>query len=282
MIAATTPTPSPPLPAGSAPHPVCQASPQRLASPPRARQVFAPGAAPLLCALLSCAGPTAPRAPAAAPTVAPVAAAAPAPVAEGDRDSMSLQGGMGQIDQAQVQEEWKRHMPEVNRCYTEVLQRHWYLSGELVVKVRLGETGQVRAAAVVRSTLGNYDIERCVTQVALRLQLPAPKGGAEAEFSCPVEFPARATVRTWPEDRVAPELSRHRGELTTCRRGGKASPSALRLTVYIGPGGRVSSAGLSADEPIDERLASCLLARTKGIRFDDPLGELVKASYAFD
>jgi hypothetical protein len=54
------------------------------------------------------------------------------------------------------------------------------------------------------------------------------------------------------------------------------------MTMYIGPGGRVTSAGLSADGPIDDRVATCLVQRAQGWRFDDPMGQMAKASCALN
>ena len=135
-----------------------------------------------------------------------------------------------------------------------------------------------RSAAVAGSTVGCYQVERCVLQVAGALRFPPPRGG-EGELTYPVEFPAKVAVGAWSQDRVAPQMSRHARELRTCP---DKAPRPLRLTVYIGPGGRVASAGLSAEEPIDDRTGACLVARAQTWRFEDPLGQLVKASYDFD
>ena len=36
------------------------------------------------------------------------------------------------------------------------------------------------------------------------------------------------------------------------------------------------------DDPIDERVASCLVSRAQGWRFEDPMGRMVKTSYAIN
>jgi TonB family protein len=193
---------------------------------------------------------------------------------------MELQGGLGQIDQGAVEAQIRRRLPEINRCYTEVLSRLWYLAGRLELKLRVAADGQVRSAAVTRSTVGNYEVERCVAQVVHGVAFPRPQGG-EAEFTYPVEFAARAPVGSWPPDRLEPAMARYLRQAQGCP-GAVKAPPALRVTLYIGPGGRVASAGLSADDPIDDRLGACLVARALTWRFPDPLGQLVKASYAFN
>lgn len=202
-----------------------------------------------------------------------------APVYQKEPESgMTLQGTTGQMDEAEIDARFKEALPEFNRCYAETLRQKWFLSGRLSLKLRVGEDGAVRSALVSGSTVGSYEVERCVQKVAGQIRFPRPKGG-EGELTYPVEFPAKAAVAAWPEARVASQMSRHAREVRTCP--GKA-PRPLRLTVYIGPGGKVASAGLSAEEPIEDRTGACLIARAQGWRFDDTLGQLVKASYDFD
>lgn len=247
-----------------------------------------------VCAFLSFALGCSAHAPSARPPAAEarpaaaVPAAAPPEFIRGEpEDGIQVSGALGELDAGALEERLRERLPEINRCYQDVHARLWYLSGRLELKLRVGQGGQVRSAAVSDSSLGNYDIERCVAAVAQKLVFPPPRGG-EAEFTYPVEFPVRAGVRHWPEERVAPQMQRHRRELFSCKAGQKKSGSGqgprgpMRLTLYIGPGGRVASAGLSADEPIDDRVGLCLVSRVQAFRFDDPLGQMVKATYAID
>lgn len=197
-------------------------------------------------------------------------------------DGLHVTGALGSLDEEAVEAAFREHVPAIDRCYQDVTARIWYLSGKLTLKLRVAEDGRVRSAAVSESTVGNYQVERCAVQVAQRVSLPRPRGG-EAEVTFPVEFPTRAPVGSWPQERVQGQVSRHRGDLLGCH--AKAKPAAvapLRITLYIGPGGKVTSAGLSADAPIDDRFGSCVVARVQGLQFDDPLGQMVKASIALD
>lgn len=232
-------------------------------------------------ALLLCAWACAPAAqgPAAQAPAPQKQAGELAPVYQKEPESgMTLLGTTGQMDEAEIDARFKDALPEMNRCYAEALRQKWFLNGRLSLKLRVGEDGTVRSALIADSTVGCYEVERCVQKVAGQLRFPAPKGG-EGELTYPVEFPAKAAVGAWPGDRVAPQMSRHAREVRACP--GKA-PRPLRLTVYIGPGGKVASAGLSAEGPIEDRTGACLVARAQAWRFEDPLGQLVKASYDFD
>lgn len=198
---------------------------------------------------------------------------------------MQVEGGLGELDSAQVSELLKKRQPDIQHCYEELTNRLWYLGGNAQIKVRVAKSGEPRAAAVIHSTLGSYEVERCVQQVLLKLRYPAPKGG-EGELTYPIEIGARNKVASWPEAKVAGLIEKKRGEFNRCQARGKppagmkwATAASLRLTFYVGPGGKITSAGLAADEPMDAAMAGCVLNRLQALHFEDPLGQLIKVSY---
>lgn len=234
----------------------------------------------LLCALCPPAGGAGkPRAKAPATTTAP-AMATKASAAEGyDRDGMQVEATYGQLPAEQVAARVSERMPAIKRCFDDLAGRLWFLAGELELKGRVARDGSVRSVALTRSNVGSHEVERCIIGVIKELRLPPPQGG-EGEFTYPLEFTSSERSRQvarWPDAKIAPEMARHQGEVTTCLK--KRRP--LQVTVYIGPGGKVASAGLAAEEPIDERAAACLVKRVSDWILPDPLGQLAKASYAF-
>lgn len=202
------------------------------------------------------------------------------PAAASDRgDGMQVEATYGQLPEEQVAARLSDRMPAIKRCFDELAGRLWFLSGSLALKGRVARDGSVKSVTVTQSSIGSNDVERCIIGVIKDMKLPPPQGG-EGEFTCPVEFTSSDRARqvaTWPEARVAADMARHQGEVTACLR--RRRP--LRVTVYIGPGGKVASVGLDADEPIDDRTAACLVKRASEWLLPDPLGQLVKASYAF-
>ena len=119
------------------------------------------------------------------------------------------------------------------------------MSGTLALKGRVARDGSVKSVAVTRSSIGSYEVERCIIGVVKDMKLPAPQGG-EGEFSCPVEFTSSERARqvqSWPEAKVATEMARHQGEVTTCLkrrrplRGGhpRAPPAAAAEGGRAGP-----------------------------------------------
>ena len=210
------------------------------------------------------------------------AAATAAAAAKAGEGGMQVEGTVGELDSAACEKVLAEHHAEIKKCYAEATERLFYLGGRMELKLRIGPSGQPRSVAMISSSVGNYEVEHCVTAVLHKLHFPPPKGG-DGELTYPVEFAARTPVGAWPADKVAGELKR--AHLGACS-GRKPRPgerlaalSAMRATLYVGPGGKVTSVGFSAEEPIDDKVAHCVAGKARALQLDDPLGKMVKVSY---
>jgi TonB family protein len=207
------------------------------------------------------------------------------PPREEPADEMKVSGTLGSLNDDEIAGPFQRRWDDITRCYDEASAKMQYLGGKIELKLRVGPTGDPKSVWVVSSTFGNYDAERCVLAIARELHFSKPHGGAEAEFTYPIEFRAKRPVQTWQEARVSPSLARHRRDVQECKAKAKAPngmPPALSLTVYVAPGGKIASAGLSADAPLDDAFASCLVGKTRAWRLDDPLGKIAKATVGME
>ena len=216
----------------------------------------------------------------------PPPAAAPAPVAEAPPaapekdDGVTVTGTLGHLSEEEIGGPFQRRWDEITRCYQDAAARIDYLGGRIELKVRIADSGDPKSVYVVSSTFGNYDAERCVLTVARALHFAKPHGGPEAEFTYPIEFRGRRAVTTWDGGRVEPSLVRHKRDLAACKLKVRADdlPPQLTLTVYVVPGGKVTSVGLAADAPLDDAFGACLVQKTRLWRLDDPLGSIAKAT----
>jgi hypothetical protein len=209
------------------------------------------------------------------------AAAAPPPAPRPETDEIQVSGTLGTLSDEEVSGPFQRRWDEITHCYQDATSKLWYLGGKVELKVRVTKTGDPKAVYVSASTVGNYEAERCILAVARDLHFSKPHGGPEAEFVYPIEFRGKGSAQTWDEARVAPLLKKPkaRKDVSDCRqRSVNGLPSALTTTVYVAPGGKVTSAGLSADAPLDEELASCLVGKIKLWKMDDPLGKIAKCT----
>lgn len=218
------------------------------------------------------------EAPRATPAPAAEVRQAPAPAREAPEE-MKVSGTLGSLDEDEIAGPFQRRWDDITRCYDAAAQKQQFLGGKIAVKLRVDAAGDPKSAFVAASTFGNYDAERCVLAIARELHFARPHGGGEAEFTYPIEFRARRPVQPWDEARVSPSVMRHRGDVRECnKKGGGELPPSLSMTMYVAPGGKVASAGLAADAPLDETFAVCLVGKTKSWRLDDPLGKIAKAT----
>jgi hypothetical protein len=205
--------------------------------------------------------------------------AAPAPAPAEPDEEMHVEGTLGTLSDDQINGPFQRRWDDITRCYTDAQEKLPYLGGRLEIKVRVGATGGVTKAYVSSSTMGSYPAEKCILGVARELTFSKPHGGSEAEFTYPLEFRGQRPVSTWDEARVQPAVAKHHRDVSQCKaKSPNGLPPGVALTVYVAPGGRVTSAGVAADAPIDDAFAGCLVDKARTWRLDDPLGRIAKAT----
>ncbi len=189
---------------------------------------------------------------------------------------MVVAGTLGTLTDDEMNAPFKRRWSDVSRCYTDQKVKHGYLGGKVELRLRIGAAGAPTVVHVV-TPLGSLEAERCLVALARELSFGKPHGGPEAEFTYPVDFPVDGTLRNWEPERGAKTLIKAKRDLAVCARS-MATPS-VTMTLYVGPGGKVTSAGVGADQPVDDKVASCLCERaTKTWRLDDPLGAMAKVT----
>jgi hypothetical protein len=210
----------------------------------------------------------------------PPRAVAPAPAQEDDDPQMKISGNLGTLNDEEVSGPFQRRWDDITQCFTDAKGKLWYLGGRIEIKVRVDRAGAPKSLYVSSSTLGNYDAERCILTIARDLRFSRPHGGAEAEFTYPIEFHGKAAVQEWDESRVAGKLRnpKVRSDMHECKQKSAGATPSVTMTLWVAPGGKITSAGFAADAPIDDGFASCLVERTRLWRLDDPLGKIAKAT----
>lgn len=71
----------------------------------------------------------------------------------------------------------RRHMNEVRFCYEQGLNSRPDLQGRVTVRFIISPTGSVQTAMVANSSLGNGQVEGCISSAVRRWTFPSPEGG---------------------------------------------------------------------------------------------------------
>lgn len=231
---------------------------------------------------------------------APKHAAAPAPEArssrtpieepeddDGGNDDVQVEGLMGHIDRVDIQPVIERSWDRVQSCYSGGIGKLRYVGGQMELKFRVARDGSVKHVHVARGTLGAWPVEKCVLEIARAMSFPKPKGG-EAEFSFPIDFPSRGRTIAMDEGRASSELPPKLATLTKCNEDVDGAteplPGRIDVTLYIGPGGKVTSAGFATEDQNDipDAWADCAHAEATTWKLTDPRGSVWKATATWE
>ncbi len=235
----------------------------------------------LLC-LAHCAAP-APKPAAPIPTESEHQMVNPlVPDEDDDPDGMQVEGTLGTLDQRSIQAGLTPSLERVTACFTDGSRGKHYLGGEVELQFRISRQGTIKKLRMIRSSLGAYSIERCILDQMKSLTFAKPFGG-EAEFTYPLMFQGRVQPVVWDMGMVKEEILNHIDTLLLAQEGPKpqmlVAPAGLVITFYVSSQGRVLSAGLTADEEVDELFADRFIHNLKQIKFIEPQSQFGKVSY---
>lgn len=99
----------------------------------------------------------------------------------------------GFMDKEAIRQIIKSHLSEIRSCYEMKLNRDQNISGKLVVKWQILESGYVGKVNLVseRSSLEDRDVAKCTANVIKGLRFPKPPKGMIGEVQYPFVFSSR-------------------------------------------------------------------------------------------
>lgn len=201
-----------------------------------------------------------------------------------DPDGMQVEGTLGTLDQGAIQEGLAPSLAPVARCFKSGSRGKPYLGGEVVVHFRITRQGTIKTLKIVRSSLGAYSIERCIVGKMMSLTFAKPFGG-EAEFTYPLMFQGRAHPVVWDMSMVKDEIMKNIDDLLLDQKRPRlkmlVAPAGLVITFYVSSRGKVLSAGLTADEEVEEPFAERFIQNLKQIKFIEPQTQYGKVVYTW-
>ena len=95
---------------------------------------------------------------------------------------------LGALDKSLIDAVIKRHMNQIQHCYTRELTKTPKLGGKVIVKFVIAKDGSVSKASIKSSSMGSKSVEGCITSLFMRFKFPEPKGGGIVIVSYPFIF----------------------------------------------------------------------------------------------
>ncbi len=194
---------------------------------------------------------------------------APEPVHEEPhvaKPQLKMKSELGTVDPGAVQQAFAKLDDRFMDCQKQALDRVEVLAGSVKFFLRIGEDGSTRWVHLEASDVGDAETEKCLIDTVMGAKWPKPDGGeAEARYS--MELPQQATrpPNDWDPDKIAHSLGKNGGAIDKCKAGSNGS---FHATMYVGPGGKVLSAGVSTSAKDNDDRADCLaevLTKMKGL-----------------
>lgn len=202
-------------------------------------------------------------------------------------EDMAIEGIAGQLDAPAVLSVLEKHKAQLKKCYEDVSSRLRFLSGHIEIKLFIGTDGKARHVITQKSNLGSYEVEKCLVDSLGNVDYPAAKGGL-GEITYPMDFAGMVPTTQLPSDVAEEQIGKEKKKLLVCADKAKKGKStdrvapidAMRMTVYVAPGGQVASVGFSSPkEPLSQPIADCLFGKVRNLKLPDPLGKVVKFEY---
>jgi len=192
---------------------------------------------------------------------------------------MTVDNELGVLDTEDVEATMKDHFDEIRGCYHRAGKAQRYAGGRVMLRFLVGGDGIAQDVLVIESTLGNYDVERCLVEVGRRIAFHAPTGHKATTFEYPVEFRSTNQLAVLDADgiKVDHDLSVLMPQLAVCGQLAALDASAI---IYIEPNGFPGSVGLAAGTTLDEDVGDCMVQTIRRWKMSATLpGHVMRASF---
>ncbi len=194
-------------------------------------------------------------------------------------EGMEMMQEVGGMNEEKVTKTFKRLQPDLINCLMTAGKGQDYLFGDVAFVVTVDQSGRAIAAHTEKSTLGNYQAERCMLDVLSGSPWPKPVGGLIAYARNGMGYDAPEDIRppvVWSSSDIDETLSDadNSQALNACGRGGP-----YEMTAYVAANGKVLSVGVAHTVENGEEKAACLVSAVEGIRFKSPGSWKAKVSF---
>jgi hypothetical protein len=182
------------------------------------------------------------------------------------KPQLKTRSELGTVDPGAVKQAFTKLDDKFTDCQKRGLDRVEVLAGGVKFFLRIGEDGTAKWTYLEESDIGDRDTEKCLLDVVMGASWPKPDGGdAEARYTMELPLQSTRPPSDWGVDKVAKTLGKHGDDIDKCKAGASAT---FRATMYVGPGGKVLAAGVSASSKDGAEKADCLadvLEKMKGL-----------------
>ena len=144
---------------------------------------------------------------------------------------MKVDNEMGVLETADVEDTLQARFDDVRACYERAGKAREYAGGRVLLHFLVDGTGHAEDVWVVESSLGNYDVERCLVEFGRSVVFAAPSGHKSTTFDYPVEFRSTKGVDVLDIDGL--KIDRDLATLLAAARGVRAPREGTRERHHV-------------------------------------------------
>jgi TonB family protein len=193
---------------------------------------------------------------------------------------MAVDNEMGVLETADVEDTLQARFEDVRACYERAGKAREYAGGRVVLHFIVDGTGHAQDVWVVESSLGNYDVERCLVEVGRSTVFPVPSGRKATTFDYPVEFRSTHEMAVLDIDglKIDHDLAAFLPQLAAC---GRLANEPVNAIMYIEPTGFPGSVGLAVASALDETAGQCVVRTIQRWKMSATLpGKMLRANFS--
>ena len=87
---------------------------------------------------------------------------------------LAMAAQVGSLDQDDAEAAIKQHWNRMVRCYDQAGDARDFAGGPVTLRWSVGTDGRPAGVHVLASSLGSFEVERCLTEIGRRRSLPPP------------------------------------------------------------------------------------------------------------
>jgi hypothetical protein len=201
-------------------------------------------------------------------------------------------GEIGALDRPAVEKTFAAAMPAVDRCLETGRKRVRGLGGDIELFMQVDGMGKAVVARLVRSTLGDREVDGCILGVYQARSWPRPIGGKLGEIRQTYRFAApadRDAPAEWTFETLAQAMDREsagppapsaelRDKLAQCK--AEAKLERLDVIFYLDLEGFAQAVGVSTGGGDDRAVHDCVSTVIKTTSFPSPGDSPAKVTVA--
>jgi hypothetical protein len=170
----------------------------------------------------------------------------------------------GSLDQDDAEAAIKQHWNRMVRCYDQAGDARDFAGGPVTLRWSVGTDGRPTGVHVLASSLGSFEVERCLTDIASVVRFPRPHGSGKASVEYSMEFRSTGEV---PVVEVEPEAISAALPLVLGRLASECHElgvDEVTATVYVDRKGTVRSLGFGSRRAFPPDSAACVARTLRG------------------